>query len=312
MLIISNWDSFILKFVIWTPVYRDNSGGIIVLHKLASMLREAGHSVSIWPQPKPSKHELKAFHGWIKLTRWFKFLAASLIKRREISSPYELQVAKNRDLENSVVVYPEITAGNPLGEKCVVRWLLNKPGVINGNKEFGSNDLFFYFNVAFNDWELNPNADQHLNVSELKSNIYFNFNNEDRSGQCYMVRKGRNRSQDYHDPSAEKVDGLSHEDLAKVFNKCKYFICYDLYTLYNRYAAMCGCIPIVVPQQGLTKEEWLPEIEWRYGVAYGWEDIAWAVKTRGKLIEAIEEIGMKDRESVSRFVAITERYFADQ
>lgn len=304
---------FLLKFVIWTPLYRDDSGGIIVLHKLASMLREAGHFVAIWPSPKPSIHELRSFRGWVKLVRWLKILASHRFSKGDIKSPYDLKVAGDKDVTDSVVIYPEITAGNPLQARCVVRWLLNKPGVISGKKEFGSKDLFFFYDSIFNDWDLNPNEGNHLIVSDLKSEIYNKVNDTDnRFGQCYMVRKGRNRKLDYHDPSAIKVDGLSHEELSKVFNECKYFICYDLYTMYSRYAAMCGCIPIVVPQEDLPADVWYPETENRYGIAYGWENVSWAVETREKLLETLAEKKISEVESVARFVAVAESYFSDE
>lgn len=293
-------------------MYRDDSGGIIVLHKLASMLREVGHIALIWPQPKPSMSELKFLGGWVKFARWLKLLAVNLVRKRDINSPYKLEIARNRDIEGSVVIYPEITSGNPLGASCVVRWLLNKPGVISGTVEFGSNDLFFYYHKHFNDWVLNPHEAHHLNVFELKSKVYQNVNNGERTGQCYMVRKGRDRALDYHEDGALNVDGLSHEELANIFNKCEYFISYDLYTMYCRYAAMCGCVPIVVPQDGLSKEEWRPDVANRYGVAYGWEDVSWAVETRGKLLDHLAEAESRGVDSVDRFVTIVERYFADQ
>ena len=299
-----------MKFIIWTPVYRDNSGGIIVLHKLASMLRDAGHVALIWPQPKPSFSELKTMRGWVKLAKWFKFLVKSLVKNGNINSPYKLGVAKNKDIKDSVVIYPEITEGNPLGGSFIVRWLLNKPGVISGVTDFGSNDLFFYYHKHFNDWTINPHEDHHLRVSELKSDIYQTNNKAERSGQCYMVRKGRDRTLDYHEVGAQSVDGFTHEELSVIFNKCKYFICYDLYTMYCRYAAMCGCIPIVVPQEGLSKEEWRPEIQNRYGIAYGWDDVSWAVETRGKLLDYLAEEENRNINSVDGFVSIVERYFA--
>ncbi len=299
-----------MKFVIWAPIYNDNSGGVIVLHKLASMLRDMGHIALIWPEPKPSRHELKSLCGWVKLAKWIKFLIKNFLKKRRINTRYDLQIAKELDIVGAVVIYPEVVAGNPLNSRCVIRWLLNKPGVINGVKEFGGEDLFFYYHKHFNDWELNPHEDRHLNVLELMTDVYQKTNDGDRKEQCYMVRKGRNRALDYHDASAREVDGLTHAELAKVFNECKYFICYDLYTMYCRYASMCGCIPIVVPQEGLSREEWRPEVENRYGIAYGWEDSQWAIETRSKVLENLAESENQGVDSINRFVDIVERYFS--
>lgn len=301
-----------MKFIIWTPIYRDNSGGIIVLHKLAKILQDAGHVALIWPQPKPSKSEIKSIRGWIKYARWIRLRIKNFLTSKNIHSPYGLKVARNRDISGAVIVYPEIAVGNPLRGSCVVRWLLNKPGVINGKKDFGSEDLFFYYHEHFNDWDLNPHKDRILNVTELMSKVYKNWNGSDRSGQCYMVRKGRNRELSYHNQGAKKVDGLTHEELAQIFNECKYFICYDLYTMYCRYAAMCGCIPVVVPQEGLSKEKWRPEVKNRYGIAYGFEDVPWALETREKLFEHLADVESNSIDSVKKFVVIVQHYFNDK
>ncbi len=54
-------------------------------------------------------------------------------------------------LHQSVVIYPEITNGNPLGAKHVVRYLLNKPGFFNGRglESYGATDYFIHFAEEF-------------------------------------------------------------------------------------------------------------------------------------------------------------------
>lgn len=298
-----------MKFVIWSPVFSEKIGGVIVLHELAYKLREQGHIALIWQKPKPSAHELKNARGWVKLVKWMKLLAGNVVKRRRSSPPHGLPLARNRDLDDAIIIYPEITDGNPLGAQRVVRWFLQKPGSHTGNLNFGSRDLFFYYNKHFNDWDLNPHPDRHLRVTHLKSDVYRKINHGIRTGQCYIVKKGKNRLLDYHDEGAIKVDGLSHEEISYIFNKCEYFVSYDLYTMYSRYAAMCGCIPVVVPQEGLIKEDWRPEVEIRYGIAYGWQDISWARQTRSSLLTYLAEKEDRETESVRNFVRITRQYF---
>jgi len=47
-------------------------------------------------------------------------------------------------------IYPEVVSGNPLMTPVVVRYMLNKEGLIGGNRvEAGPRDLFFYFREEF-------------------------------------------------------------------------------------------------------------------------------------------------------------------
>lgn len=300
-------------YIIYTPFFRDDSGGIIVLHKLCAMLRDKGFTAKIWPLPKPSFKEIFILCRLKKLLKWsFEICPQNLCGKENTYSPYNLSIARHKDLTNSIVVYPEIVDGNPLGAKNVVRWLLNKPGDRTGRINFGRDELFFFFNEHFNDWKLNPNKCNQLRVVEFMGKVYHQKNYDERSATCYMVRKGKNRMHDQHGDEAIKVDGMSHEEMAEVFNRCKYFVSYDLYTMFSRYAAMCGCIPIVVPEEGLSKEQWRPEIKTRYGVAYGWEDIPWALETREYLRKDLEESQAAAEKSVENFIKISMAYFTAQ
>ena len=299
------------KYIIYSPIYRDNSGGIIVLHKLCAMLLDKGIDAKIWPDVKPHINDLASKKGIKLYLRWcLKYLPKYAVGSLNIKSPYNLPIARTSDIKDAIVIYPEITFGNPLRAKKVVRWLLNKPGVLTGEVNYGSKDLLLYFHEQFNDWQLNPNKQNHLRVIELMSDVYRKINTGERIETCYMVRKGKNRNLDQHDDNAIQVDRLSHKQMAEVFNRCKYFVSYDLYTMYSRYAAMCGCIPIVIPEPGMVKEQWRPEVEFRYGIAYGWDDIPWAIETRGKLLEHIDESASSSRKSVDKFVEISQAYFA--
>ena len=97
-------------------------------------------------------------------------------------------------------------------------------------------------------------------------------------------------------------DGLNHEEKARIFNERKYFISYDLYTLYNLYALICGAIPVVVPDENVSKEEWLANEADRYGIAYGFDDIDRAVATRDRMLRRIERIRTGEDEMLGRFV----------
>ena len=102
----------------------------------------------------------------------------------------------------------------------------------------------------------------------------------------------------------------SYQNPREIFNKKKYFYSYDLYTMYNLYAALCGCIPIIVPDKKIPIEQWHPFLGERYGLAYGEENIEWAISTRSKMIAKFKELSDYEEKSVQRFIEIcNERFF---
>lgn len=276
------------------------------MHKLCSILNELGHSASIWHNHRPHYSEVLSINGFKKSVRYI--LNAGFYKKSDIS-PYHLNIAKISDIKNAVVVYPEITDGNPLDAQRVVRWLLNKPGAINGKVNFGDKELIFYFSEHFDDPHLTSNQSHQLHVLDIQKHIYQKNNYGERSGMCYLIRKGAGRILNQHEEGSVKIDGLSHREIAAIFNRTKYFVSYDLYTGYSRYAAMCGCIPVVIPDSKISKEKWRPEIENRYGIAYGWNDLDWAISTRDDLLNYLEGAEQRSRESVSGFVNVCSSYF---
>jgi hypothetical protein len=80
------------------------------------------------------------------------------------------------------------------------------------------------------------------------------------------------------------------KDICNIFNKYKYFVSYDPLTCHTFNAAVCGCISIVHPIEGMNKTEWMNTTtlteyfktykdEQLYGIAYGIEELEWATNT---------------------------------
>ena len=102
---------------------------------------------------------------------------------------------------------------------------------------------------------------------------------------------------------------MTHEELNKIFNEKKYFISYDTYTYYSIYAAICGCTSIVVPDIGISKEEWHPKVEETYGISYGLDDLKYAENTKHLMIKYIENQQKENINSVKNFIKLCEDYF---
>jgi len=295
-----------MKTIIYAPLWNEDSGGSVVLHQLCKLLCDCGVDAKIWYWTKP-RMSREGFIGF--LCKYIRYLFQRLKKYKEYRSPYNLRYASEGDLRDCMVVYPEVTAGNPLCATRVVRWLLNKPGVLAEKVGYGNNELYFYYDKVF-DEELIPGQQNQL-LRVVMANPAYNKNNYSRrEGCCYIVRKGENRSHDYHEDGCVRLDGLKHDEIAVIFNRCRYFYTYDLYTFYTSYAALCGCIPIVVPEDGISEEEWQPDINIRYGIAYGRERVQWAEETREKLFENVRRMEDESLSSVRNFITASEKFFS--
>lgn len=287
------------NFIIYAPPFKDDSGGIIVLHKLCHMLNALGYDACLWPNQLG-----------VRPTFWKKLRRSIRKPPYAISPEYDSPIAKKTDLhDSSIVLYSEVDYGNPLAAKNVVRWLLHKPGFHTGVVNYGKDELIFFFD----DYCLEPGysvkPENKLFVLSLNS-CYQSDGAEQRSGSCYMMRKGKGR-QIIHDlTDSIQVDGLSHRETAEIFRKSQYFYSYDELTLYSQYAALCGCISIVIPDKFATREEWVEKHPIsRYGIAYGLDDMDHAIQTRHKVAEYFAELEAESRQTVIRFANSAIQHF---
>lgn len=134
------------------------------------------------------------------------------------------------------------------------------------------------------------------------TDIYQQTNFGTRRGSCHIIRKGKNKKLNHHNEDSIAIDDLTHEQAAKVFNEVEYCISYDPHTMLASYAVLCGCKVIIVPDEGVTVEQWQPIEEFRYGLAYGKENLPWAEKTRHLVIERLRRIEEQNIDSTKQFV----------
>ncbi|MBU2677657.1 MAG: hypothetical protein KJP16_11275 [Gammaproteobacteria bacterium] len=316
------------RYIIWAPPFDEKDGGAIVLHKLCDAINEVGGQAFIWPSQKPglsldrplaslwraALYILRRVCGFFPALGRLRFLRSSPLSRlftykfvqhEEFNTP----IATYKKLHGAIVVYPEIVSGNPLGVKRVVRWLLHKPGFHTGKKEYGRDDLFFYFQKSFDDPRWNKSPENILRIVWVRDDIYRQWNYSKRAGKCFLIKKGEERPIKHDLADGIIIDDLSHEECAQAFNQCEYFISYDLYSMYSVYAAICGCISVVVPDDGMTKTDWRPEPHRRYGIAYGENDIESASTTRELLIREFEKGKKQNIETVRKFMQKTQMRF---
>lgn len=279
-----------MNIFICAPSYFENSGGSLVLHRLCHLINNLDNYKAYLVKTQP-----KYSGGW-GVRRILSQIKWSLLnsKKYKVNPNWDTPIWTGEKFpDDSIVIYPEIINGNPLKINNVVRWFLHQPGYHTGIFNYSKGELYFKFNSAINDFNVEGSV---LSKNELKV-IYYPidiYNQDDNNHNikdldcCHMIRKGKEKKL-VHDDDSIKLDGLSHREVAEVFRRSKRFICYDDYTAYSIFAVLCGCESVVVPGEGRTLHDWYPEENDRYGISYGFcsEQLVWARNTRHKVLPHI-------------------------
>ncbi|WP_295075858.1 hypothetical protein [Tabrizicola sp.] len=292
------------RYLIVAPPYSPDSGGSIFLHELARALNSLGAPAALWPiTRRPSGDWPGRLHDVLR--------RPSLLWRPRafVMAPgSDVPVAARHDLTpDSIVAYPEIVLGNPLRARNVVRWLLYRPG-LRDPFQFGPDEMFFRAGEMSDLPELTGGAPD-LFLWKINP-VYQKEGRKDRTGACFLVRKGSDKPRIPETADAVQIDGLSHEDIAAHFNRCEVFYSYDEASFYSQYAAICGCRSVVVPGLYSSREAWVKEHPVaRFGVAYGLQDLAHADATRHMVIDLLRAKEAAGLETVRRFIALTEARF---
>ncbi len=283
------------------------------MHKLADSLNGLGHEAYIYPsfeniivnKTNPVIPTLKLVRDFYRHLRPFK-------TNVNFVSPIYSGSIKALDSDDWIIVYYEQVSGNPLNAKNIVRWLLHQPGFHTGIINYGFNEYHVKFNNAIRDF--------HYPNSKLASSIlplihypleFYNLDNlsEKRNDTAYCIRKGRGKKIVHDLSNSILIDNLSHEQISKIFKRVATFISYDSYTAYSRFAALCGCDSIVIPDEDVSEAEWYPNHEDRLGVAYGFNNIEAARETRPLLRKKILEEINQSNKSVQTFAVEANNFF---
>lgn len=293
-------------FIVFADRFNENNGGVIALHRLVDLLNRAGQRALLWPSRRPLADPADR---WGSLWRQWRWVRRAWRRPYRSGPGFVAPLATAADLPGSIVVYPEIVAGNPLRAEHVVRWLLHRPGFHSGRVDYGPRDRYFFYQKAFDDPALNPDGDNLLKTVWVRDDIYRQTNLGPRAGSCYILRKGKGRPLVHDSAGSVLVDSLSHEECARVFNRVQTCISYDTYTMYSLFAALCGCDSVVVPEEGVGKEQWYPDPADRYGLAYGFDDLEEARRTRPLLLPRLKAQERAANDSVRAFVDRCAGYF---
>jgi hypothetical protein len=182
---------------------------------------------------------------------------------------------------NTILIYPDGSAGNPFSGKYVIRWMLQELGNFRPKDffKFWSKDDFVYH------WENLGNLKKIRILLTPYMNEKYKIDKEThfkREGSCYLIKKYKYNNDinnlDFHENESILIDNLPLDGIIKTFQTTKTFYCYDINSFHWLAALLCGCKSIVYPLK-YTKEEWYSKTCFNYTkilydkIAYGKKDI---------------------------------------
>jgi hypothetical protein len=271
------------------------NGGLMALHKLAYEIADRGYKVVIFTEPMFKHENISVINSTYNVID-----GHHIFHWEGFTYPYE----------NTITIYPEIIKGNPINTKHVVRWLLYEPQTEVENT-FLETDYIFNYSSHFSK---NLKSISELTTLVTNSDIFYNFNSTQRKGYCYI--SGKKEPKDYKkvitDYNADVLNGWQLngglEYLNKKFNKYKYFLTYDDKTYFTILASLSGLIPIIIPQDNRLPIEFRQENPIQNcGVAYGFEDIEWAIKTNHLVRDNINQYEKYFTKTINNFISYIEK-----
>jgi O-antigen biosynthesis protein len=163
-------------------------------------------------------------------------------------------------------IYPEITHGNPLNAQRVVRYILNKPGVmasfgVPGPTHYEKEDEIYVFSKIYDTFGVD---EEHLLFLPILNLHIFKDYKKKRPHTCYFVGKGKDM--ELHPKDAIKINRANQTDqqqLADVLNTCSVMYSYENPTAMNEIARLCGC-RVIYLSQGSTIKYTREELERLY------------------------------------------------
>lgn len=308
------------KIIICRPYAND--GGPLVLSVLCKILCEKGYDAKLFYYPwEPWKNSpaIRFWIDWIKET--LRYLYFRYTKKNPKTKEYKKYIYNQINglkrilfpffsCKDTIVIYPERIYGNPLRAKNVIRYFLfHNPFKADPNA-FGRNDLFITYREVFNDWSLNPKCNT-VTFKYFNKDLYKQYNFGQRKEKCYLIRKGKNRSDLPKTFDGPVIDyNTDEEDIVRIFNEYKYCFFYDIQTFYTNIAAVCGCIPICVLESGKTKFDYLRKDDNSLGIAYGntKEEIEYAKTTREQLLKTLDYT-KQNEENINKFIQLINEKF---
>jgi len=158
-----------------------------------------------------------------------------------------------------VAIYPEVYHGNPMQAKTVVRYILQKPGVMGkgtrgvnfkpGPTEFDPNDELFAFSKLY----MRDLPESHYMFLPIIDTHLFKNQGKVRTKKLFYIGKGKNANK--HPKDAIELPRIRDQQLlADTINECEVIYIYDPVTALSEIARLCGTrVVMLAPMEGFAE-----------------------------------------------------------
>lgn len=285
-------------YYIVAPPYARTSAGARVMHLLCHSLNRRGQTAYILLHPA-----LPSRAGPV---------APDLLT--PVVTPEVAQSHFERGL-TPIMVYPEVISGNPFNAPCIVRYVLNFPGLLGGDTDYAPEELCFSYSKVLAETTRAP--DNVLFLPATDTRIFRPApEGRKRSGSCFYAYKYKAaHGGELFPVTKDSVEILrdgpaaqTPQEIAALFQRSEVFYCYENTALALE-AVLCGCPAVFLPNPHLTEMISLKELG---PEGYAWgdnpNDIARARATVGQGAKNYLKTYAAYWRELDRFIELTHQH----
>ncbi len=279
-----------LGYVIMAGPYLSNSAGVICLHRLCDALNRLGYPsfVSVNSRTIRVDASQEAPHLNAKLIEW--------------------HVAEELCAQGYTAVYPETISGNPWRAASVVRWVLNRPGLLGGEERYDESEKVFYYTDLFLPYIKNRVAGK-LHMPTIDQSLFFCEDGKEsrRSLDCFYVGKSKWQEGIFDPAQVLEITRTSppKKELGKLFRATRVLYCFDNSTILAYEALLCGCKVVIIPDGTQTKEDYQKLELGMEGIAWGVDELPQVETNVSALRARYAQLEQDFQTQLQQFVAIT-------
>jgi len=218
------------QFLIWAPRYSHRSSGVRALYRLCHHLNQRGYPSAMIP-----------------------------VGRRGMRTGWDTP-RHHGPVNDSIVVYPEVVSGNPLGGRRVIRWALNDPGLLGGDTSYAGDEMVFLYDpqrLASVSRAAGRTLDDRrvLRLGLVDPAHIYPDPAIAKTIDCSFTHKGRALHERYPLPADAGIVPLEDVTptmaaLGDVLRRTRTLYSYDHYSNLLREAAISGCAVRVIGEDG--------------------------------------------------------------